>query len=130
MCSKRLSCSEPEAILAHPATRASFHERTARDLRHGQYAGADDIWRHVRSPSPPYRALRQEGLAETRLLVAPGCAAHRVAGGRHLVLDLNQAHKPPSAFTPYANCPIAPPENALPVRVIVGQKRDRGHRMA
>jgi hypothetical protein len=47
--------------------------------------------------------------------------------GGKLVLDLTKAHKPPSAFTPYANCPIAPPENALPVRVIVGQKRDRGH---
>lgn len=44
-----------------------------------------------------------------------------------LVLDFNKAHNPPSAFTPYANCPIAPPENALPLRVIVGEKRYRGH---
>jgi uncharacterized protein (DUF1684 family) len=47
-----------------------------------------------------------------------------------LVLDFNKAHNPPSAFTPYANCPIAPPENALDMRVTVGEKRYRGHRGA
>lgn len=45
-----------------------------------------------------------------------------------LVLDFNKAHNPPSAFTPYANCPIAPPENTLALRVTVGEKRYRGHR--
>jgi hypothetical protein len=47
-----------------------------------------------------------------------------------LVLDFNKAHNPPSAVTPYANCPIAPPENALAVRVTVGEKRYLGHRAA
>jgi uncharacterized protein len=47
-----------------------------------------------------------------------------------LVLDFNKAHNPPSAFTPYANCPIAPPENALALRVVAGEKRYRGHRVA
>lgn len=46
-----------------------------------------------------------------------------------LVLDFNKAHNPPSAFTPYANCPMAPPENELALRVIVGEKRYRGHRV-
>ncbi|WP_426701332.1 DUF1684 domain-containing protein [Rhodanobacter sp. Col0626] len=45
-----------------------------------------------------------------------------------LVLDFNKAHNPPSAFTPYANCPMAPPENELALRVIVGEKRYRGRR--
>lgn len=44
-----------------------------------------------------------------------------------LVLDFNKAHNPPSAFTPYANCPIAPPENALALRVMGGEQRYRGH---
>lgn len=47
-----------------------------------------------------------------------------------LVLDFNQTHNPPSAFTPYANCPLAPPENQLALRVTVGEKRYRGHRRA
>jgi hypothetical protein len=44
-----------------------------------------------------------------------------------LVLDFNKAHNPPSAFTPYANCPLAPPENELALRVTAGEKRYRGH---
>jgi uncharacterized protein (DUF1684 family) len=47
-----------------------------------------------------------------------------------LVLDFNKAHNPPSAFTPYANCPIAPPENTLALRVLVGEKRYPGHGVA
>jgi uncharacterized protein (DUF1684 family) len=47
-----------------------------------------------------------------------------------LLLDFNKAHNPPSAFTPYANCPMAPPENRLGLRVTVGEKRYRGHRAA
>ncbi|MFC5741325.1 DUF1684 domain-containing protein [Dyella tabacisoli] len=44
-----------------------------------------------------------------------------------IVLDFNKAHNPPSAFTPYANCPLAPPENQLEIRVTAGEKRYRGH---
>ncbi|QWT18533.1 DUF1684 domain-containing protein [Bacillus sp. NP157] len=44
-----------------------------------------------------------------------------------LVLDFNQARNPPCAFTPYATCPLAPPENRLDVRVTAGEKNYRGH---
>jgi uncharacterized protein len=47
-----------------------------------------------------------------------------------VVLDFNKAHNPPSAFTPYANCPMAPPENRLALRVTAGEKRYRGHHNA
>lgn len=38
-----------------------------------------------------------------------------------LVLDFNRAYNPPCAFTPFATCPLAPPENRLPVRVTAGE---------
>lgn len=38
-----------------------------------------------------------------------------------IVLDFNQAYNPPCAFTPYATCPLAPPENRLPLRVLAGE---------
>lgn len=38
-----------------------------------------------------------------------------------IVLDFNRAYNPPCAFTPYATCPLAPPENRLPVRVAAGE---------
>lgn len=42
-----------------------------------------------------------------------------------LVLDFNQAYNPPCAFTPFATCPLAPPENRLDLRVIAGEKNYR-----
>lgn len=38
-----------------------------------------------------------------------------------IVLDFNRAYNPPCAFTPFATCPLAPPENRLPVRVTAGE---------
>lgn len=43
-----------------------------------------------------------------------------------IVLDFNRAYNPPCAFTPYATCPLAPPENKLKVRVEAGEKKYRG----
>jgi uncharacterized protein (DUF1684 family) len=40
-----------------------------------------------------------------------------------VVLDFNTANNPPCAFTPYATCPLPPPENRLPVRIEAGEKR-------
>lgn len=45
-----------------------------------------------------------------------------------VVLDFNKAYNPPCAFTAYATCPLAPPENRLGVRVTAGEKRyQAGH---
>lgn len=38
-----------------------------------------------------------------------------------IVLDFNKAYNPPCAFTPYATCPLAPPENRLALRVVAGE---------
>ena len=43
-----------------------------------------------------------------------------------LVLDFNKATNPPCAFTPFATCPLAPPENRLDVAVTAGEKNYRG----
>ena len=43
-----------------------------------------------------------------------------------IVLDFNRAYNPPCAFTPYATCPLAPPENRLDARVTAGEKKYRG----
>jgi uncharacterized protein (DUF1684 family) len=40
-----------------------------------------------------------------------------------VVLDFNKAYNPPCAFTPYATCPLPPPENRLTVRIEAGEKR-------
>lgn len=43
-----------------------------------------------------------------------------------LILDFNQAYNPPCAFTPFATCPLAPPENRLDLRVTAGEEKYRG----
>lgn len=40
-----------------------------------------------------------------------------------IVLDFNKAYNPPCAFTPYATCPLAPPENRLDLAVRAGEKK-------
>ena len=46
------------------------------------------------------------------------------ARGR-LTLDFNRAYNPPCAFTPFATCPLPPPENRLDLRVEAGEKTYR-----
>ena len=37
-------------------------------------------------------------------------------------LNFNRAHNPPCAYTPYATCPLPPPQNVLPLRIEAGEK--------
>ncbi|MEO8010976.1 MAG: DUF1684 domain-containing protein, partial [Dokdonella sp.] len=43
-----------------------------------------------------------------------------------VIVDLNKAYNPPCAFTAFATCPLAPPENRLKFAVTAGEKRYRG----
>ena len=47
-----------------------------------------------------------------------------------IVLDFNKAYSPPCAFTPYATCPLPPPQNWMPVRVEAGEMAYGSHRSA
>ena len=40
-----------------------------------------------------------------------------------VVLDFNEAVNPPCAYSPYATCPLAAPENRMTVAVPAGEKR-------
>jgi uncharacterized protein (DUF1684 family) len=49
------------------------------------------------------------------------------ATGR-VILDFNRAYNPPCAFTPYATCPLPPPQNVLAARIEAGEMmRGGGH---
>jgi uncharacterized protein (DUF1684 family) len=48
--------------------------------------------------------------------------ASAVDEGGTTVLDFNLAYNPPCAFTPYATCPLAPPQNWLQVSIEAGEK--------
>lgn len=38
-----------------------------------------------------------------------------------VTLDFNKAYNPPCAFTPYATCPLPPPQNRLQIRIEAGE---------
>jgi uncharacterized protein (DUF1684 family) len=38
-----------------------------------------------------------------------------------VILDFNKAYSPPCAFTPYATCPLPPPQNRLPLPIEAGE---------
>lgn len=42
------------------------------------------------------------------------------------VLDFNKSYNPPCAFSPYATCPLPPPENRLPLAVTAGELKYSG----
>ncbi|TCV91411.1 hypothetical protein EC912_1114 [Luteibacter rhizovicinus] len=66
------------------------------------------------------RTSGKETYGAARFLTTP------LAVDGKLVLDFNKATNPPCAFTPYATCPLAPPENRLDVRVTAGEQKYRG----
>ncbi len=43
--------------------------------------------------------------------------------GANLILDFNYAYNPSCAYQPRWDCPLAPPENALPIAISAGEQR-------
>jgi uncharacterized protein len=43
------------------------------------------------------------------------------------IVDFNKSYNPPCVFTPYATCPLPPPQNRLPIRIEAGEKKYAGH---
>jgi hypothetical protein len=41
----------------------------------------------------------------------------------HILLDFNRLRNPPCAYTPYATCPLPPPQNKLAIALPVGEQR-------
>lgn len=81
-----------------------------------------------------YRLVPQDTTAPTLHFVFGDLTSGRdtYGGGRflyadaprdgQLVLDFNRAFNPPCVFTPYATCPLPPPDNRLSVAVAAGEK--------
>jgi uncharacterized protein (DUF1684 family) len=102
-------------------------------------------------PSPGYavferdgQELRLEGVLEEKdahelffIIRDQTSGKESYPGGRFLytelprdgriVLDFNKAYNPPCAFTPYATCPLPPPQNWMPIRIEAGEKTYGSH---
>lgn len=72
------------------------------------------ILRDTTSSATTYKACRfLYTVLPTHGLYKPG----------ELVLDLNRLENPPCAYTPFATCPLPPPQNRLAIALPVGEKR-------
>ena len=79
-------------------------------------------------------AVEEEGTDELFVIFGDATNGHGTYGaGRFVyaprpgpdgrtVLDFNEAYNPPCAFTPFATCPLPPPQNRLKLRVEAGEK--------
>jgi uncharacterized protein (DUF1684 family) len=52
--------------------------------------------------------------------------AHPPDASGKTIVDFNKAYNPPCAFTPFATCPLPPPQNRLPIPIEVGELKYRG----
>jgi uncharacterized protein (DUF1684 family) len=48
-------------------------------------------------------------------------------GDGRIIIDFNKAYTPPCAFTPYATCPLPPPQNRLDVLIEAGERYSSEH---
>ena len=71
------------------------------------------------------RTSGRETYGAARFLYAPLPVGGLDRPGK-VVLDFNRAYNPPCAFTPFATCPLAPPENRLDIAVTAGEKKYAG----
>lgn len=51
--------------------------------------------------------------------------AGKPAPGEPAIVDFNRAYNPPCVFTPYATCPLPPPQNRLDIPIEAGEKTYR-----
>lgn len=72
------------------------------------------------------RTSGKETYGAGRFLKVPAATMEATAGpglDGKISLDFNRAYNPPCAFTPFATCPLPPPENWLSFAVPAGEKK-------
>jgi len=81
--------------------------------------------------------IYEQGTTDLFIIFKDATAGHETYGAaRYLyahppkngvtTVDFNHAYNPPCAFTPYATCPLPPPQNKLPIRIEAGEKAYAG----
>ena len=78
--------------------------------------------RHRRRPALPRLRRPDQRPRDLRRRPLP---LHRPAR-RRATIDFNRAYNPPCVFSPYATCPLPPPDNRLPLAVEAGEKKYAG----
>jgi hypothetical protein len=96
-------------------------------------------WVSFEAEGKTHRLIALDDTGDGRLFLVFGDRTNgreTYGGGRFLytdppvdgkvVVDFNRSYSPPCVFTPYATCPLPPPENKLPFRIEAGEKNYAG----
>ncbi len=96
-------------------------ERNGKQYRMDAVAEDDDLWFVMRDATSGKSTYAASRFLYTELpkngLRKPG----------PVVLDFNKAENPPCVFTPYATCPLPPPQNRLTLAVTAGERMYGAH---
>ena len=71
--------------------------------------------------SPLYLFFSDATTGETTYSAGRYLEVNRPDQQGNLTIDFNRAYNPPCAFTPYATCPLTPPQNRLNVAIKAGE---------
>lgn len=96
-------------------------------------------WVSFEAEGATHRLIALDDTGDGRLFLVFGDRTNgreTYGGGRFLytdppvdgrvTVDFNRSYSPPCVFTPYATCPLPPPENKLPFRIEAGEKNYAG----
>lgn len=81
----------------------------------------------IEGPSEPlFFVISDATSGKTTYSAARFLYAWRPGPDGKIILDFNLAYNPPCAFTPFATCPLPPPQNRMTFAITAGEKKYRG----
>jgi uncharacterized protein len=118
--------AEPKTVTTGAVVEGLEHHHTALGTIDFELAGAAARLVAFGRPDGALHVLFTD--ATSGVTTYPGARSLSVAApgdGGAVTLDFNRASNLPCSFTDFATCPVAPPENRLPVAVEAGEKKPR-----
>lgn len=81
-----------------------------------------DMWRDSGDPDNLFTAFGDETNAESSYGAGRFLWVDAPDEWGRTVVDFNRSYNPPCAFSPFATCPLPPPQNRLPLRIEAGER--------
>ncbi len=81
-----------------------------------------DMWRDSGDPDNLFTAFGDETNAESSYGAGRFLWVDAPDEWGRTVIDFNRSYNPPCAFSPFATCPLPPPQNRLPLKIEAGER--------
>ncbi len=81
-----------------------------------------DMWRDSGDPDNLFTAFGDQTNAESSYGAGRFLWVDAPDEWGRTVVDFNRSYNPPCAFSPFATCPLPPPQNRLPLRIEAGER--------